>query len=373
MTVNHTTFHSERRCVARVGLAGVLTLVCAACVSPPQDRQLWRFSTFDRRFWHGWCSATEPLIDGDRLYVGGGYAWWDRQTALWALNRHTGAIVWKTLTGDGFSSGASGGSHEALSLAGDVLLAGVGNGLGAFQASDGTRLWLRPSMWPQRATYRDTVYAVTESHLLALDLRTGDERWRFALDEPVASAPVVLGERVYLGASRRAALVAIDATSGREASVIDGLPGFNGSLATADGLILAGAARYGRPLTYVVDPASGTITQREALLVGLHAKVAYFAVAGGGLEAVDVATGRVTRAWSQLPHAADGGVLVDRDVFYQQDLRSRGGRIRAYDLDSGSRVWTFRTGDWVNGMALTPDALYLSSEDCGVYAVRPGR
>ncbi len=345
-------------------------MACVGCASPSADRTLWRFSTFNRHFWHGWCDATEPLIDGDRLYVGGGYSWWDRKTALWALNRHTGAVLWTSPAPEGF---AGSGVSQSLTLADDILVVATSGGLGAFRVADGTRVWFKPNLWGFHAVGGDTVFGVTQSRLLAFGLRSGNERWTRVLEEPLESAPIVLGGHVYLGARRRAALVAIDAASGRDAASIDGLVGFNGLIGTAGGRIFGQAARDDHPVTYLMDPTAGTVIRRDALLMSLQDEVAWFATPDDALEAVDAASGRVIRTWPRLPNASDG-VLVDRDVFYQQELRTgEDGLVHAYDLASGSRLWSFHTGDWVQGMALTPEALYLASEDCGVYAVRPGR
>jgi len=356
----------------RIALVLMLALASASCGTPP-ERQLWRFATFDRHFWHGWCDATEPLADGDRLYVGGGYGWWTSDTAVFALHRHTGALRWRAAAPEGFASGEALGSRRALTLAGDILLASLRGGVAAFSTADGTRRWFQPGLWPSITAAGGMVFAVTESQLIALDLPTGVGRWTAPLHERMDSAPVVIGTRVYVAAPRRGALIAYDTASGHEVAGIDGLAGIHGLIAAAGDHILAGGAREEHAVTYVVTPSSGTITTHPGLLVSLLGGTAWFATAGGGLEAMQVATARILRTWPSVPATADGGVLVDNDLFYQQELHSgRGGLVHANSLSTGSRLWSFATGDWVNGMALTPEALYLSSEDCGVYAVRPG-
>ncbi|MGE0464320.1 MAG: PQQ-binding-like beta-propeller repeat protein [Vicinamibacterales bacterium] len=362
---------TARRSVAAGAV--LFLLLSAGCGPAPSDRELWRFSMYNRRLWHGWCAAAAPAVDGDRLYVGGGYGWWTRKTALWALNRHTGAVVWTAAVPQGVSFDTSSGAFSALTIEGGVVLAAVGDGLGAFSATDGERMWLRPNTWPMRAVAGDAVFAVTQSRLIALDLHTGRERWQRSLPEPPAAAPVVVGGRVFVGAARRAALLAFDAESGNDAEAITGLPGFNGSFVLVAKRILAGAVRDARPVTYVIDAETGAVESRTALLVGHDAPVAYFATADGGLEVVDVTSGRTERRWPRLPQAADGGIVVDRDVFYQQNVRAGGGAVHAYELASGMPAWSFVAGDWINGMALAPGALYVSSEDCGVYALRTAR
>lgn len=370
--------HPERRRrgrdASRRTLGAVLLLLLSvACRSSPPERQLWRFSMYNRQVWHGWCNAAAPVVDGDHLYVGGGYGWWVRKTALWALNRHTGAVLWTVPAPEGVASDASAGTFTALTVQRGLVLAAVGDGLAAFRVSDGGRAWSRPQTWPMRAVAGDAVYARTESRLLALDLQTGRERWQYALPEPFAAPPVVVGARVFVGATRRAALLAIDVDSGREVGVISGLRGFNGAVELVGTRILAGAAHERQPLTYLIDPATGKVDAYPALLAGHDAPLAFLATADGGLDAVDVSSGRVAQRWPHLSNAGDGGIVVDGDVLYQQNVREGGGLLRAYELQSGAPVWSFATGDWINGMALAPGALYLSSEDCGVYALRRGR
>lgn len=366
---------AESRLAARcVPIVLMLALASATCGTPRQERQLWRFATFDRHFWHGWCNATEPLVDGDRVYVGGGYGWWNRDTALFALHRHTGAQLWKANASEGFSLGFTIASQRTLTITGDILLAGLSGGIAAFSTVDGTRRWFRSDLWPSFAEADGTVFAVTQSRLVALDLMTGADRWTAPLHEPMQSAPVVVGTRVYVAAPRLGALIAHDTASGREVARIDGLGGVNGLIAAAGNRILAGGSRAGHAVTFVVNPETSAATAHPALLVGLRGGTAWFATTGDGLEAMDVATERVTGIWPSAPDAGDGGILVDDDVFYHQELRTcRGGLVHAVSLATGTRRWSFQTGDWVNGMALTPEALYLSSEDCGLYAVRPGR
>jgi outer membrane protein assembly factor BamB len=262
-------------------------------------------------------------------------------------------------------------THRALTLAGEVLLATIDEELVALARKDGRRLWSRPATRPQRTADGETVYTAAGPLLMALDLETGAERWRLTLPAPLHASPQLVGDRLYFGLRSDLRLYVVDRSTGRSLEPLV-LAGFNGHVVAA-GKILASAARNGRRQTYQIDPETGRIDLMDKGLLSVQRGVAYFDIGGGGVEAVDVSSRRSVAAWRNLATAHRGGILVSGELLYQQDLSGDAGVVHAFALADGRRLWSFRTGDWVQGSVATPEALYLSSEDCHIYAVRPGR
>lgn len=325
-----------------------------------------------RQPWHGWCDMTEPLAHRDRVFVGGGYAW-AAATRLLSLDARTGAIIWQVPTGGRFSLGRGGLSQRALAATDDRIVAAVNDGLAVYSARDGRLEWSRLVIAAEWEVTGDALYVVSAASLFALDVRSGDERWRVPLAESSSSRPVALGGRVYVAARGLGAIETFEALTGKSVARLGPFPGFNGVLATGGGMLLAQAAKDGHPVTYIVDPIEGRTSVRAALLVGLDGSIAYFSAADGQLEAVDTVSEHTLGTWSgQLP-AHDGGIVVDSNLYYQRDVRQGMAAIRATDLMTGARAWSFQTGDIVKGVTLTADALYVTSGDCNVYALRSGR
>lgn len=326
---------------------------------------LWRFVAFRQRFWHGYCDSTTPVLDGDRLYAGNGYPWSDA-TYLFALDRRTGRELWRARTGGLFSGTRPAGDGGSIAIS-------AGARLIVFSKADGRQIWSRGGVRPRWTVADGTVYVEIGSALAALDLATGQERWRLTTHGHLEAPAVAVGDRLYFGAGRpRTLLYVVDRKKGLYLGEPRWLPGFNGRLAAADGRVFAEAGLDGRRVTYewTDDPDSPLRRDQGLLVIQDHA--AYFVDDTGTLHAVDCATGK--QRWSRpgLPMVARGALVVNGDVFYQTELQARD-RVRAYDWSRGTELWSFESGDWVSPLALGSDAVYLSSDDCTIVALRRGR
>jgi outer membrane protein assembly factor BamB len=84
------------------------------------------------------------------------------------------------------------------------LIVASANGLTAFRAEDGTKVWSRDTGAQRlRATIEgDNLYApLDDGRLLALDLRTGAERWTKHLAGARFSEVLAFSDRVYVGST----------------------------------------------------------------------------------------------------------------------------------------------------------------------------
>lgn len=217
-------------------------------------------------------------VEGDRIFVTSG-------EALYALNAETGAVLWHAATG---TLTAPVLAHEGW------IIAAAANTLSAFRAADGGKVWSRESLAQHvRPTIEgDTLYVPLDAGgLLALDLRTGQERWA----RHFAGAPtdvLAFADRIYFGSADKYfyCLVAADgATSWRKqiGTTLRGRPVANRSrifVAGTDNVVLAfdrgsGAERWHAAVAY--RPAGLILVGPAVLVPGTSAELrAFDAVTG---------------------------------------------------------------------------------------------
>lgn len=150
----------------------------------------WKFKTSEPV--HG-----TPVIDKDKIYVGG----WD--AVLYALNIETGKEVWRFATGTkpGFK-----GIQSAVAVAdGKVYFGAREPYFFALDAETGKLLWKydAENSWflSTAVIQNNTVYVGTSDTyaLLALDAKTGAEKYRYKTNGYVYGSPGISGNTVYFG------------------------------------------------------------------------------------------------------------------------------------------------------------------------------
>ncbi len=139
--------------------------------------------------WHTSLRSDQSVaVEGARVFVAAG-------EAIHALNAATGAEIWL----------APAGTATAPLLAQNGWLIAVSeNGLTAFRADDGTKVWSRNTgVQHRRPTIEgDNLYVpLDDGHVLALDLATGAERWTRHF-ESAASEILAFPDRLFFGVDR---------------------------------------------------------------------------------------------------------------------------------------------------------------------------
>lgn len=137
----------DPRCTPTVadGLVyGVSTEGDLACVEAATGREVWRKSfagDFGGRMMSSWQYSESPLVDGEKLIVTPG----GKGAALVALDRKTGATIWKTELPNIGTRGTDGAGYTGavISNAGGVrqYVQLLGRGLVGVNAADGKLLW----------------------------------------------------------------------------------------------------------------------------------------------------------------------------------------------------------------------------------------
>lgn len=303
-------------------------------------------------------------------------------------------------------------------------------GLAWSHRSEGTILTSSPAVVDELVYVgvRDEDAAAGNS-VLAVDLATGQERWRTSTNAQVQASPAVADGLVYTG-SIRGTLYALDAATGAVVWELDvrsgplGLAWMYQSPTVADGVVYQAYSSQaeGTPLV-ALDATSGNELWRTGSLGGSFLPHSFAAVgddhvyvgAGGGtISAVDPDDGQVVwqaspaGGWMRsTPMYAHGKVLMnyqgDQLVALDADTgavawryRSPGdsflfgngtasvpavadgtayvgfadGSVSAIDLESGSLQWTQRTGDGViSSPAVSGGYLYVGSNDGHLYGL----
>ena len=150
----------------------------------------WKFKT------NGPVHGT-PVIDKNKIYVGG----WD--ATLHALEAESGKLVWQFQTGT--QTGFKGIQSSVAVHDGKVYFGAREPFFFALNADTGKLVWkydAENSWILSSATIKDNIVYVGTSDtyaLLALDAKTGTEKYRFKTNGWTYSSPVIAGNTIYIG------------------------------------------------------------------------------------------------------------------------------------------------------------------------------
>jgi outer membrane protein assembly factor BamB len=169
--------------------------------------------------------------------------------------------------------------------------------------------------------------------LVALDARTGAERWRVALP-PTESSPLVAGGLVWVG-DWSGDVTAFDARSGRRRWTFPAGGAVKSSPSLADGRLFV--ATYAGNL-YALDPSSGAELWQASVQPRLFGRGRFYST----------------------PAVAHGRVF----------LGATDGKVYAYGARSGALRWSFSTGGYVYGSpAIWRDLVLVGSYSHRFYAL----
>jgi hypothetical protein len=143
---------------------------------------------FDRK-----ALISSPTLDGDRLYIG------SRDGFLYALDKRTGAQIWKR-------DYAVSWVISTPAIKDDILVVGTSDGryIHALHTTDGSEIWRRMThgpVWASAAIARNNALVIpgNDGVVYALELRTGDELWRYRVGMQIFSSVTPVGNALYVG------------------------------------------------------------------------------------------------------------------------------------------------------------------------------
>lgn len=275
---------------------------------------------------------TVPVVADGTVYLH------DADDELWALDAATGDRQWRVELADPTTTPA---------LADGILVVRTETDTRAVAAASGERLWERSDLGSgvldaSPVVAGDRAYLAGGVAVHAVDLATGETRWRVATGLPTPATPAVAGDTVYVAGSDTyvRALAAADGSErwrvktdtriGCDLAVGGGVV----LVGTPDGEVLAleaatGAERWRRRLE--AERAGGAAGAVEALATdGSRA----YAATSGSLTALALGDG--TPCWGENSYDVSyaGGIAVgDGRVF--GSIQSREGSLGVLDAATG--------------------------------------
>lgn len=289
------------------------------------------------RFEDHLSSRKAPVVaDGD-LYVGS----FDETAAFVCLDAATGDERWRTDLGDGSDVRFP---ESAAAIAGDVVLAGFGERLFAFERATGDVRWQasfeEDPTAPVVAEGTGYVTLAGGGSVVAFDPTTGDTKWERTVGQWCPGPVAIADGTVYAISNReddQGSLVALDAATGDERWRYTSRQPLAGAPAVAAGAVFVGDARGLHAVT--------TDGDRRWRFRG---------------RPLDEHEWHNWSYWGSSPAVANGTVYVG----------AADERVYALDADSGEKRWAFWTWNNVTGApVVTPDTVYVGSDDTVIYAL----
>lgn len=339
----------------------------------------WRFQT-------GGPVRSSPTVADGIVYVG------STDGRLYALDATTGVRIWEIDVGSPVSSSPAVAEGLVLFASGDGVIRGV-------EAREGALRWrfdtgeLLPWEWGREGwdvylsspVVRDesVVFGAGDGSVYALDLQTGEERWRFATTMRIRSSPAIADEAVFVGGGDGVVYrLALDDGEVQWSYETEGADlesaefGFDrksiiASPAVGSGLVLVGS-RDGH--MYALDQASGELAWRVshdiswAMSSPALSEGALFSGTSDGLFVHRVNLDSGNEVWRLVGdgYTWSSPALVGNTVY----IGDGDGSLRAVDAESGQERWSFRAGGAVYSSPWVEDAaVYFGADDGVVYAL----
>jgi len=284
---------------------------------------------------------------------------------IYALDSQTGQEEWMVSTGVVIFSSPVIGDEGGLYV-------NAGNWIYILDGRTGERKGEYPAHWTDSspAVADGVVYMGTNiGYFYALDIESGEVKWKVTTHDSVVSSPAVVDGTVYFGSGDRH-LYALDARTGREVwkfeteGRVDSSPAIYGDVVyfgSYDGCLYAVDRETGEKL-WCFSTWEG-IFSSPAIAGGM----VYFGDKGGHFYALDAEDGR--EMWQvQVKGMISSSPAVANGVVY---FGSSAGYLHALDARTGEELWQFEASAGIKSSPIVADGMvYFGSEDGTFYAVR---
>jgi outer membrane protein assembly factor BamB/HEAT repeat protein len=338
---------------------------------PSRLQLLWKFETQqmeDKRLmgsggtkliWKGTGWSGQAAVVGNRVWLSsaGGF--------LYALNRHTGKLIWQFYAGGAIKSSVTYWNNR-------IYFGSRGHHLYCVNATTGKLLWKfrtpgkdvdsSPIIWKGRL-----YWGSEDSHLYAMDPLDGKIFWKYKTMGSIESSPTIVGEQIFIN-SYDGHLHALDLQTGKlrwrfkTGDDTDTTPTYQ------DGILYFGSENG---LIYAVDAETGELQWERATDGGIWSTPAvqgdrlYVGSNDRRFYTLHAQTGRLI--WRRIvregiwasPVLVDGRLLFGDWAGYIYNLRA----------EDGALIDQFKTGDYIVSTAAVADnKVYLGSRDGFFYA-----
>ena len=336
---------------------------------PVKAVEEWRFLT--RR-----APCGSPVYDGEGTLL---FA----SDALHAVDAATGEQKWEFAVGlDGFGSAA-----PIIGANGLIYIASV-EGLHAIDRRAGKVVWKYPTRSAGNATGAvgkdGTVYAYLGGAFVALNGKTGVEKWEFAVPNPhpdaqhIPSSPTLDNHGAVIFGGANQSVYALDCDTGKPRWTRDiGQSLINSSPAIGDdGTVYISSSGPGDSRINALDGATGAIVWRMGFRVGVIGSPAlgdngllYFGCGNRSVYALDQRGGDVrwkytTGSWIESSPA----IGMDGTVY----IGSGDHKLYALDGATGAKKWEYATEAGIfSSPLITPDGSLFFSSNGGAFHALP--
>ncbi|HEY7036203.1 MAG TPA: PQQ-binding-like beta-propeller repeat protein, partial [Thermomicrobiales bacterium] len=218
---------------------------------------------------------------------------------------------------------------------------------------------------------RRTLYVGADAGVLALDVATGTERWRYAAGGAVSSRMPAFADGVVYDGTTDGNLNALNATDG---SIVWQFKTDGGRFTTptvADGIVFQGNPDAPVQRLYALDAKTGAERWRFAAGVQAYAAavgggLAYVNAGDGAVYALDAATGQLRwRFATGAPNLGNGPALVG-DTLY---VAGEDGNLYALDASSGELRWQVTVGESAIAPVITGGMVYFETVNGSLVAL----
>jgi outer membrane protein assembly factor BamB len=212
----------------------------------------------------------------------------------------------------------------------------------------------------QRASSRST----QSGYVLAVDAKTGKQRWRFDTT-PVESSPLIVGNFLYVG-SWNHRIYALSTRNGRVRWSFDAGAEVNSSGAFADGTVFFGTDNG---YVYALNAWNGSVKWRAAAFSRFGSREYFYAApavaygrvyignSDGTLYAFGAKSGNLLWAQAAGTYVYASPAIWDKKIY----LGTYDGRFTAFDAATGDIVWRREMPSAIHGAATVMDGLVYFS------------
>lgn len=294
----------------------------------------------------------------DAVYAG------SQDGAIYALDAHTGALLWRYDTGSPVEGGPV--------VVDGVIYAGEADGaIVALRAATHHELWsfhTGDSVRGAPVVVDGVVYAgSSDDHLYALRASDGTLLWRFGARDWFASTPAVTGGMVYAG-SYDGTLYALRASDGAEVWHLRTRGAVTVAPVIVNGTVYAGSSD---DKLYALDARTGAVRWWYTTAGSLYAtpvvanSVVYVGSSDSNVYALRASNG--TLQWS----ARVGGLVLIPPVVEGQTVyvTSASGMLYALRASNGALQWRYATPDGSGAPAVMSGTVYVSAGGSSIAAL----
>ncbi|MBK9925517.1 MAG: PQQ-binding-like beta-propeller repeat protein [Anaerolineales bacterium] len=297
-----------------------------------------------------WSFHTEKPINSTPSVANGIVYFQSNDGFTYALDAKSGELKWKVDTGPERPTDYDNISSSPAVQDGIVYIGGNNGKLYALNADTGAEVWTVDALGynavrSSPAIDGDTVYFTAESTLLALDRKTGAEKWRYKAITITRSSPSI-GEGIVVFGDSGSNIYAVDSETGVE--------------------------KWKNRITYYWVTSTATIANGMVYIGGDDSY----------LNALDATTGEMKWRFKTTGETVWSSPALVEDVLYVGDWNfsnitdENGSKLWGYmyaiDTKTGTELWRFKTGgNIVSSPFVDKDGvIYFGSLDGYLYALK---